>query len=330
MAGHPEPAMLDLRILRDRWTEDGAREVFAELVTHCVRSVAPGAFAVRPDPGDEGLDTFVGEFAGDLHVYQAKYFCDGVGDSQRGQIRKSWKACHDSPRFKHVVAWTLCVPVELSTDEHDWWQGWRRRESTAKNCQIELWTKSRFEAFSCRPELRPIFDHALERGTSHGTVGDVLTGMRAAAGPRLIEGLPSADLYRTALFVRKLERAGWHTHRGARTAFYNFELLRTAVEQGGTHAEQLALGDLRERVYALWEHAFNEHLPSGLGRAFVAEVQRRVFDAHAGALRCVLPAGEMHKVGAVHDWADLCTAGWTPDHEEVGREADREDGAGVL
>lgn len=321
--------MIDLRILRDRWTEDGAREIFAELVTHCVRSVAPGAFAVRPDPGDEGLDTFVGEFDGDLHVYQAKYFCDGIGDSQKKQIRRSWKSCHGSPRFSRVVSWTLCVPIELSPEEHTWWQGWRKRESLAKDCQIELWTKSRFEAFSCRSELRPIFDHALGRGANHNAVDDVLAGMRGAAGPRPIEALPSAGLYRNAIFVRKLERANWLTHRSARTAFYNFELLRTAVEQGGTRVEQSALGDLRERVYALWEHAFNELLPTGLGIPFVAEVERRVHGAHDGALRCTLPAGEMHKMGVVHDWADLCTAGWTADHQEVGREADREDGTDV-
>ena len=30
-------------------------------------------------------------------------------------------------------------------------------------------------------------------------------------------------------------------------------------------------------------------------------------------------AGEMHKMGAVHDWADMCKAGWTHDFESVVR-----------
>src|SRR5690349_12955622 len=102
--------MIDLRVLRDRWTEDGGRAIFAQLVTHCVRDVYPGAQAVRPDPGDEGLDTFVGDFDGELRVWQAKYFPDGVGESQREQIRKSWKACIESSHFSDVASWTLCLP----------------------------------------------------------------------------------------------------------------------------------------------------------------------------------------------------------------------------
>lgn len=230
--------MIDLRILRDRWTEEGGRATFAELVTHCVRSIHPGAHAVRPDPGDEGLDTFVGEFDGDLHVFQAKYFCDALGASRHAQVREAIKACMSSGRFSHIVSWTLCIPLELSPEEHSWWQGWRKRQSAKYDCQIELWARSRFQAFSCQPELIPIFKHALGRGHTHSAVSDVLVGMRGSCGPLPIEALPTEDYRVNAIFVRKLERAGWMKRRGARTAFYNFELLRAAVEQGGNPVEQ--------------------------------------------------------------------------------------------
>jgi hypothetical protein len=313
--------MIDLRMLRDRWSEEGARSIFAALVTHCVRFVYPSAQAVRPDPGDEGLDTFVGEFDDELHVYQAKYFADGIGAAQKSQIRASWRSCTGSKRFKKIASWTLCVPIELSVDEHTWWQGWRKKQANAYGCQIELWGLSRFQGFSCQPTLTEIFNHALERGRTHATTDEVVSGMRGAAGPRALKRLPTEDHLVAALFVKKLEAAGWLKHRAARTAFYNFELLRTAVEQGGSVTEQAALVDMRERVYGLWEHAYNEANPNGLGRALVAEVEKRVRSEHNASLKCSLPAGEVHKIGAVHDWADLCQAGWTLDFEAFSRES---------
>lgn len=62
--------MADLRVLRNVRTEDGARSVFASLVTHCVHQRHGSAITVRPDPGDEGLDTIVGDFGDRLLVFR--------------------------------------------------------------------------------------------------------------------------------------------------------------------------------------------------------------------------------------------------------------------
>lgn len=175
--------MIDLRILRDRWTEEGGRTVFAQLVTQCVKAVYPAAGTIRPDPGDEGIDTFVGEFeGGKLKVYQAKYFCDKVGDSQKAQIRKSWAACRKSSYFSNVVMWTLCIPIDMSFEETQWWQKWRQNEIRKTGRQIDLWPLSRFVGFYGRPELVNTFNIALERGhrfeerrvteSSHGRSAD--------------------------------------------------------------------------------------------------------------------------------------------------------------
>ena len=109
--------MLDLSVLKNLWTEDGARAVFADLVTHCVRANHPGARAIRPNPGDEGVDTFCGEFETGVRVWQAKYFPDGVDGSQQGQIRESWKTAINSSYAAKMQLWTLCIPCELSMEE---------------------------------------------------------------------------------------------------------------------------------------------------------------------------------------------------------------------
>jgi hypothetical protein len=311
--------MIDLRILRDRWTEDGARNIFAQLVTQCVKAIYPMAGAIRPDPGDEGIDTFVGEFEGGrLQVYQAKYFCDRIGDSQKTQIRKSWATCKESDHFSKVGMWTLCIPIEMSVEETKWWQKWRKQESRKTGRQIELWPLSKFTGFHTRPDLAKIFDVALERGHTFNDIESLKAAMVVAQ--TTIKSLPHSGFYTDAIFVRKLEAAGIFQHRSARTAFYNFELVRQTVSQGGSSRELELLEDLQERILDVWESEFNARDPAQLGRQFIAAVYQRIEQECDGLLRCVLPVQAIHKKGGLHYWADNCEAGWTKDFKDIGRE----------
>lgn len=313
--------MLDLRVLRDIWTEDGARSVFAELVNQCVLSVYKNARAIRPDPGDEGIDTFVGEFDTDLKVYQAKYFCDRIGPAQQSQIRESWKSCVESSYFSRLTLWTLCLPIELSIDEMRWWQTWAQKEIKKHRCQIELWSKTQFVAFSVKPEVERVFAIALQRGHKHDSADAALDSMRFVKSINLRK-LPNAEHLKNAIFVRKLERAGVDKHTAARGAFYNFELLRSYIEQGNNAAELAELEDLQEKVLDLWESAYNEREPGELGRQFYASVDRLIESEDQRKLRTWLPAQTIHKKGAIHFWADACLAGWTADFETIGKEAE--------
>ncbi len=313
--------MLDLRVLRDIWTEDGARSVFAELMNQCVRSVYKNARAIRPDPGDEGIDTFVGEFDTDLKVYQAKYFCDRIGQAQQNQIRESWKSCVDSSYFPRLTLWTLCIPIEMSVEETRWWQSWVQKEVKKHGRQIELWTRTRFIAFSAKPEVERVFAIALQRNHKHNSADAALDSMRSLRSLNLRK-LPNPGHLRNAIFVRKLERAGVDKHVAARGAFYNFELLRSYIEQGNNDAELAELEDLEEKVLDLWESAYNEREPSELGRPFYAAVDRLIENEDQRKLRTWLPAQMIHKKGAIHFWADACQAGWTADFEAIGKESE--------
>jgi hypothetical protein len=318
--------MIDLRTLRDLWTEDGARSVFAELVTHCVRFIQPGARSIRPDPGDDGIDTFVGELDGDLHVWQAKFFCDGIGAAQQSQIRASWRACNESESIKRLVHWTLCVPTELNVAETRWWQGWCKKEMAKSQCQIELWSKSDFVGFSAQPDLANIFACALNRSGSIPNHDAAISAMRGRAS-HPVRKLPGTSHLRDAIFVKKLEAAGVRQHRAARTAFYNFELLRAAIEQGGQSHETTALEDLQERIYDLWEAKYNAHHPTALGRQLVVAVEEAINAEDQARLRTSLPADVIHKKGGLHYWADICEAGWTADFKSIGRDdEEQEDG----
>lgn len=308
--------MIDLRVMRDRWTEDGAREVFAQLVTMCVRSNYAGARAIRPNPGDDGVDTFVGEFGQDVKVWQAKYFCDGLGDSQQKQIRASFKTCMSSSFAPRVKLWTLCVPCDLSIDEEKWWQMWRAKAARKHPVAIELWTRTHFTGFSRQKDLERAFSYALLRAGDFESADTAIAAIVNSL-PRRLERLPTDEAFRAAVFVRKLEAAGITQHRGARSAFYNFELLRKAIEEGGTVQEQEFLSDLQERIYDLWESAYNAQYPDNLGRPLYAAVESEMKDQDAKRLASPLNVHLVHKKGGLHYWADICEAGLTADFKSV-------------
>lgn len=310
--------MLDLRVLRDLWTEAGAREVFAQLVTQCVCHAYGSAGQIRPDPGDEGVDTFVGEFGNDLKIWQVKYFCDGVGAAQQKQIRKSWKTCINSQSFKRVVAWTLCLPEDLSVDETTWWQRWSKKQAKLHGCSIELWTKSQFIGFRANPILQGVFDYALRRTDVKQDHKSLIADLKAMLTAPSIKTLPAPTQYKDAVFVKKLEAAGVKQHRAARTAFYNFELLRTGLTEGGNAKELNELQSLQERVLDLWEGEFNSRDEASLGKSFYSSVEQLIEKEAEGQLKTSLAATPIHKKGAVHYWADLCEAGWTSNHKDVG------------
>ena len=310
--------MIDLSVLKDKWTEEGAREIFAQLVTHCVRANEPGARPIRPDPGDEGVDTFAGEFSTGVRVWQAKYFMSGIGQSQQAQIRDSWKTCIESSYAKRLVSWTLCIPCELSIDEQKWWEQWKAKELKKQKVPMDIWTRTMFTGFSVRKGLSPIFACALSRSGEFATVADVISAMGKCVR-RVIQRLPdehSAALLR-AVFVRKLEAAGITNHRAARVAFYNFELARKSIEEGGTADEFAALQDLQERTYDLWEWLFNQHCPEHLGRALYTAVQNEMKAQDTQRLATWLNLDLIHKKGGLHYWTDICEAGWTHDHASI-------------
>ena len=69
--------------------------------------------------GDEGLDVFAGELFGRPAIWQCKSFPNGVGKSQRAQIRKSLRTAlkHFSPSY-----WILCLSVDMDTKAHRWFE----------------------------------------------------------------------------------------------------------------------------------------------------------------------------------------------------------------
>lgn len=78
--------LIDLQII---YGLAGAREAFENLAFDLIKSQESRAQKVRVSQGDGGIDAHVNDLSdpGGVHVYQCKFFREGLEDSQKGQIR---------------------------------------------------------------------------------------------------------------------------------------------------------------------------------------------------------------------------------------------------
>jgi hypothetical protein len=76
--------------------------------------------------GDEGLDIFEGEFGGNLTIWQCKAFPNGIGESQKGQIRES---LNTALRNFKPINWILCLSVNLDSKASRWWEDYKKSKA---------------------------------------------------------------------------------------------------------------------------------------------------------------------------------------------------------
>ncbi len=78
--------LIDLQII---YGLAGAREKFEDLAFDIIKAEEPTAQKVRVSQGDGGIDAHVNDLSdpGGVHIYQCKFFPQGLDDSQKGQIR---------------------------------------------------------------------------------------------------------------------------------------------------------------------------------------------------------------------------------------------------
>jgi hypothetical protein len=86
--GQPTPA-ISFEQLIGPGGKEGARTTFQRLIGQLVALSYKGVKMLDAKSGDWGLDVIVGEIDEILSVWQAKYFIDGVGATQKDQIRDS-------------------------------------------------------------------------------------------------------------------------------------------------------------------------------------------------------------------------------------------------
>lgn len=308
---------VDFRFLEVRFGGPaGAREAFERLVADIVGIVHLDVREVQANPGDWGIDAYVGDLGkdGEVHIWQSKYFINGFEKSQQSDVRESYASAKKAAKDNgyKIVSWTLCVPCELDGPNLKWWEGWKKRNEKADGITIRLetagWLRRRLLA-SDGENVRnhyfsPLFPAPAED-----------RGERTRGLSELADDAEYVD----TLFVRQMLEADMPETREAREAFFNAEILEREIMDKSIAAEVGALSTWRVRVSSTWSTAFNTACSSSPGRKFPRLYGDVVGGIEATHLREAesLRAHILHGVGLLHQAVDNGRAGWVRDWRTI-------------
>lgn len=129
----------DFKYFRDKYGIAGARQKFESSCLYLFRKkYGEMVQTIEPNPGDDGIDVMIGDFADDgIEIFQCKYFIDTFDDSQISQINESFKSALKSNKFK-MKKWTLCIPVDLDPKQMARWSKWKKDKLDSIENEIEI------------------------------------------------------------------------------------------------------------------------------------------------------------------------------------------------
>lgn len=309
----------DFRYLRDRYGDAGAREVFEKICTQLLQArYGKDAHNIRVARGDEGIDILVGDFQSPIENYQCKYFIDGIDNSQKAQIKKSFeRAIHATDYSMHK--WILCVPCSLSAPEFKWWSEWRGQQQKIYGIEISL-----FDGAYLISELKKydIYDQAFDEDIRK-KLDEILENMeseKARLSKEIIVMLTdiSPDDYDDMIFVKKLENAKVEMIDGCKRDFFNAEFAEYIIRSKGDNERIRILENLKRKIYDFWETQYRRYQDDDNGNELLTRTYERIEDADTAALSCSsLPEVSLAaKKGMLHQWAEECSIGWLRNYQE--------------
>jgi hypothetical protein len=121
--------MINVRLLETYAGLPGARGLWQQLITQLVSlQYGDDARSIQPAPGDWGIDVIVGSLtSGPCTIWQAKYYPEVIGNTQRDDIIDSFDTLKEKSAQKgfNVCKWFLCSPTVFSGRMEQWWDKWR-------------------------------------------------------------------------------------------------------------------------------------------------------------------------------------------------------------
>ncbi len=109
----------------------GAREAFEIACETLFRKIYSdkSVSQVAVKKGDDGIDVFIGELGVEpITVIQCKFFLDTFDNSQKDQIRSSFKTAATSDNYE-LKEWILCIPRIIDIEENSWWFKWKKKKT---------------------------------------------------------------------------------------------------------------------------------------------------------------------------------------------------------
>jgi hypothetical protein len=293
--------------------EEGARTIFETACEKTLKKEFPGqAFRVEPNPGDQGIDVFVGDFNKEIRVYQCKFFIQKIGDSQQKQITKSFKTAVESQIYK-MHHWVLCLPITLDIGGNLWWSNWKSKRENNYGIKIELWDSGTLLGLmkdhkvdedifdlELQKQVREIHEYLIEKKK---TIKQVLS--------------PPDDIdFSNNVFIAKLKSAMINDHIPVfEKQFYNAEIFEKETLSKGIKSEEKELESLRGLVLELWLTQYLQYKHDNDGNELLGKVLQRIENEDSNNLRTTLNASLVDKKGLLHQLANDCKLGWINDYK---------------
>ncbi|MDR7832504.1 ATP-binding protein [Riemerella anatipestifer] len=125
----------DWLILVKKFDVESARIKFENICESLFKRIYPNKTVrtVKVSQGDGGIDVFIGEIGIEpIDVIQCKFFVDGIDESQKSQIRNSFKTVIESEEYE-AKSWTLCIVNTLDLQQNKWWSSWKSKVEVKYN-----------------------------------------------------------------------------------------------------------------------------------------------------------------------------------------------------
>lgn len=306
----------DFRYLREKHTDEGAREVFEKVCTQLFQAQFGGdAHRIRVCQGDGGIDILVGDFSKEVDIYQCKYFIDGVGESQQQQIRESYDKAKSSPDYK-IKSWYLCIPCQLNIKEFSWWSSWKNKKENLDQIPMSLYEGSYLIGQFKKYELyNEIFDEDIRQSLEQILL--YLNEEKQRIFDEII-ALPSGEdsvSYDGMVFVKKLECAQIRNINGCKNDFFNAEYAQQSILSKGDENESKVYKNLKIKIHSFWETQYRRYQHETDGNDLLTRIYERIEDADTAALTAIPSINLLAKKGILHQLAEECSVGWLKDYQ---------------
>ncbi len=302
----------DFRYFRSKYGDAGARDKFENVCTTLLRAIYGTAQQIKANPGDEGIDVFVGDFVNPIEVYQCKFFLDGVGVSQQKQIRESFSSAINSGEYT-LSKWYLCIPKVMDIHEQKWWSGWKLKMETKHSIPIILIDGSELLDLLKENNLfNRVFD--IEDKLKIEEIYEYLMNKRNCLNEIIYD--PIDIDYSESIFIAKLESANINEHKICQKEFYNAEILKSKIESKGFEEEIKSFNTLKDNIQSIWFSQYVGYKNENDGCELLSDTYKRLEDTNSSLLDSNINASLYAKKGILHQLAEKCEVGWVKNYKK--------------
>lgn len=295
--------------------EPGARDIFERICINLFQSMyGPSTKSVKVSQGDGGIDVLVGDLPNPQIVYQCKFFLNGVGKSQRQQIREAFKSVTSN---YEITEWRLCLPCILTQQELLWWSKWKNEQSEVTGIRIELCDGSYLiHQLKSYDIYEREFDEDIRIQLK--LVLSELNQQKQKVFDEVIyddvDGIE--DEYNDFIFVKMLESAGIFDTNEYKIDFFNAEISRQESLSKDEVEGLKIYNNLKIKIFSLWRTQFKRYESSDNGQNLLLNTYLRIEDLDSTTLQSTSDYNLLAKKGILHQLANDRKIGWITNYLE--------------